>query len=105
MSWSAIERCARGLWTTLLLFLLMAAATDLLAASGLIDDGLPDHLALWELHGYPSLRNYYESTGTLVLNILYAIVGLWIPQRRLWLNWAWSIPLVGNAVLAGYLGN
>jgi len=81
----------------------MGTVTDMLYASGRIDSGLPPDVLLWRLHGFSDARAFHESNGTSAVNACFALVGLWLPQRRRWQNWAWSVPFVASTAITSYL--
>jgi hypothetical protein len=103
MSWFAIERGCRILWSVLLVVLFLSVCADLATVAGIphpADDNGPP---LWRIHGFPNLRAYFESSGEQIFLLLFALAGLWVRQRRRWLNWAWSMPLLFGIVLHAYI--
>jgi hypothetical protein len=103
MSWSATERGVRILWSVLLIVVSVGTVTDILYVSGRIDSGLPPDILLWRLHGFSDTRAFYESNGTGTVDACFALVGLWLPQCRRWLNWVWSVPFVASTAINSYL--
>lgn len=103
MSWSALERGGRTLWTAFLIFALFVTVADMLTAAGMLrtvgDGGAPP----WRIQGFPDLRAYFASSGEEFFLLSFALVGLWVRQPRRMLNWAWSMPLLFNIVLHAYI--
>jgi hypothetical protein len=103
MSWPTFERGGRLLWSGLLIFFVICAQHDIFAVAGLLGSREDNGPAIWRILGFPNLRAYFESSGEEIFLLLFALAGLWLRQRRRWLNWAWSMPLLFSIVLHAYI--
>lgn len=103
MSWSATERACRISWSALLAFFLTTTLLDVLTVAGILHPGEHNGPPIWQIQGFPNLRAYFESVGEEIFLLLFALAGLWVRQRRRWLNWAWSMPLLFGIVVHAYI--
>ncbi|CAG2146311.1 hypothetical protein D3C81_824160 [compost metagenome] len=103
MSWSATERACRIGWSALLAFFLTGMLLDVLTVAGILHPDEYNGPPIWQIQGFLNIRAYAESSGEQIFLLLFALAGLWITQRRRWLNWAWSMPLLSNLVLHAYI--
>ncbi|MGO4278109.1 hypothetical protein SAMN05216321_10266 [Cupriavidus sp. OV038] len=108
MPWSNIERGLRMVWSGMLMCHLLALALQCLLAAANVLEGpqatYPVYGPIWESEGFQDPLAHLYRQGLTACYWLFALAGLWIRQRSIWLNWAWSLPWLVTTLIGLFTG-